>query len=1057
MLSLTLFGHFHATLNDEPVHFPTKSASALSAYLILERHAPQPRAHLSTLLWPDSLEEQGRRNLRQTLLRLRQTLPDTADDQPVILAVHDTLQWNPDYPAEIDVRQFEAYMAQAESFLDTPLSETPYPAVAPLKAALDLYADNLLLGFDLLNDFYAEWLQRWRAKFQRQALTGLARLAESYGRAGQPRRMEALARQQLAIAPEREEARRQLMQAYLAQGEYTAALAQFAAYKQYVEEVDIPPAPALQQLHQLATELRLGRATPSDPIPHNIPPEETPFYGRQTELDDLLLWLATPTQRLLTLKGLGGVGKTRLALAAARHFIRPWLTIPPRFPGGVWFVSLAEVQSDNEELVADVIAQSCGWQTHQGETAISALIRYVRANTHLLILDNLEHLSCMPSLILRLLTSAPSLTVLATSRHPLGLQREVTRHLQGLPIPRHERDMTAPSVALLAERIGRRDSTFRLKANVEPDLVRICRALDGWPLALELAASWAELMPAGEIAERVVGNITALQTTMPDLPARHRSMEAALTGSYLLLTPRQQRILARFATLRGGCTLEAAEKILTATAEDMVVLARRGLFHAYEGRYAIHELTRQFALAKLEGMADKTAAQRAHADYYLGLLISLEQELHGPHPLAAIRRLRPERENIYQAWHWAVEQGWYEPLTSALPSLLRFYNMAGLLREGEALVRATRRAVTRPPFAHDLLFAHANLYLRLGEYEAVRALLLTLPPLESLLPDHQLEAHLCWGKLYMIQDHVPEGRCHNEAALALARALGNQTALIASLMQMGMLHDYNAPYHAEVLSLLDGLNDRWLLRSVYIFLGAVSIRYSRYNEALSHWQKALTISIEFDDAYATTSMHNNLGDVLRELGQFPAAEQEFQQAIALSDSLHNEALRMNPLEGWARLCILRGDYEQAIILAQEAHDLAATYGKQVAQMTALSCLGHAYVGLKRWNEAQDVYARALAVPVSGLPRWSMETMAGLAYTAWKQGDKTAAHTYVHQFLDLLAVSFVEGSSSPSLSYNRVVEVLRALGEDAQADAVLARVDGAQFTEKSERLGNREIG
>jgi predicted ATPase/DNA-binding SARP family transcriptional activator len=1040
MLSLTLFGHFHATLDGAPLQFPTQSASALLAYLLLEKRSPQPRGHVATLLWPDSSEEQGRRNLRQTLLRLRRSVPDTQDGQPLLLTVHDTLQWNLAYPVETDVHAFEQCMAQAEPFLHAPLTETPYPAIAPLQAALDLYTADLLLGFDLTNDFYAEWLQTWRLNYQRRALAGCFRLAHSYGRAGLLHPMERLARQQIVLAPNREEAHHQLMRACLAQGEYTAALTQYAAYEHYLAEEGLQPTPVLQQLHQLAMELRMGRAAPPAPIPHNIPPETTPFYGRQQELDDLLLWLVAPNQRLLTLQGMGGIGKTRLALAAARHFTRPYPAISPRFPGGVWFVSLAETQSNREEMVAEAIVQSCGWQTMQGETAFSAVIRYLRANTHLLILDNLEHLPSMPNVILRLLTDAPSLTVLATSRHRLGLQREVVRQLSGLPIPQHDGDLAAASVALLTERIQRVDSRFRLQGDVGTDLVHICRALDGWPLALELAASWAEVMPSAEIAQRVVGNIDALRTTMPDLPDRHRSIEAVLNGSYILLTPEQQRILARFAVLRGGCTLEAAQEILAATAEDMALLERRALFRAQGGRFAIHELTRQFALTQLEQMADKAAAQRAHADYYLGLLASLEAPLHGPSPFSAIHQLRAERENIAQAWHWAVDAGDDERLTAALPGLIRFYSMVGLLREGEALLVKARSGVTDPTFAQDLLFAQANLSIRMGDYEAARTHLLDSGPTETLSPMHQLEAHLLWGKLCLIQDRVPEGRFHNSQAVALARTLHNQEALVTGLMQLGMLHDDNAAYHAEVLSLSDSLGDRWLQRSVYTFLGAVNIRYSRYREATLYWQMALTISTELEDTYAIATVHNNLGDALRELGEFQPAEEHFQQALVLSDALHYEALRMNPLEGEARLRALRGDpgdYEQARVLAQEAYDLAVAHGKQVVQITALSCLGHAYVGLQQWEAAGQAYTRALNVPVSDLPRWSAENVAGLAYVHWRLGDESAARDYANQFLDLLTASFVDGSCSPALSHSRVAEVLCGLGEDEEADALLA--------------------
>ncbi|NJN44870.1 MAG: hypothetical protein HC806_09230, partial [Anaerolineae bacterium] len=308
-------------------------------------------------------------------------------------------------------------------------------AIAPLQAALDLYSADLLLGFDLLNDFYTDWLQEWRTKYRRQALMALGRLAECYGRAGQPRLMEKMARRQLALNPEREIAHFQLMQTYLAQGEFMVALKHYAAYEKQLEEFGEQPPPSLRMLHQRAIAYRQQRVAPLQPIPHNLPPEETPFYGRQEELDDLLMWLVSPDQRLLTLLGLGGIGKTRLALVAARYLVQPWSSISPRFPGGVWFVSLAELQNNDEEAAAQVIVQNCGWQPRPDEKALTTIIRHMRGNACLLILDNLEHLPCMADVILPLLTELPIMTVLTTSRQQLGLQREVVRQVRGLPTP----------------------------------------------------------------------------------------------------------------------------------------------------------------------------------------------------------------------------------------------------------------------------------------------------------------------------------------------------------------------------------------------------------------------------------------------------------------------------------------------------------------------------------------------------------------------------------------------------------------------------------------------
>ncbi|NJN44869.1 MAG: tetratricopeptide repeat protein [Anaerolineae bacterium] len=582
------------------------------------------------------------------------------------------------------------------------------------------------------------------------------------------------------------------------------------------------------------------------------------------------------------------------------------------------------------------------------------------------------------------------------------------------------------------------NSEFQPTPAVLPDLTRICRTLAGWPLAIELTASWVERLPVAEIADRIAANTTALNASMPDLPIRHRSMEAVLAGSYDLLTPAQQRVLARFSILRGGCTAEAAESVLLAGLEDLVVLTRRTLLQKQNGRFAIHELIRQFALTKLENNGEKISAERAHAEYYLQLIVSLESDLHGPHPLSAIGQLRPERENLYQAWRWAVENLHYDWLTAALPGLTRFYNLTGLLREGEALLRKTRNAVTQLPFVYDLLFAHTHLYMRLGNYEAARTELETLPSLDSLPPNHQLQAHLHWGMLSIIQGFIPESLHHYEHTLNLARALKHQEGIITSLTQLGILHTYDGRYETEIATELEKTSDLWLQRTVYSFLGASSIHHSRYREACVHWQKALAISLELEDWYAVATYHNNLGDAFRELGEFTEAEQAFQQAITLAQSLHHEVIRKNVLEGWARLHVLRGEYEQAIPLAQEAVELAVADGNQAGEMAAHACLGHAYVGLQLWEQAEEAYNQAVVL-LPDLPLLALESIAGLAYVRWQQGDTMAAREHIDCFLELLGQGRIEGFASPSLSYGRAAEVLQVLGEEEQAETLFARV------------------
>jgi DNA-binding SARP family transcriptional activator/predicted ATPase len=1035
MLQLTLFGHFRAQMGANLLPFPTESTAALLAYLALERDQPQPRSYLATLLWPDKTDEQGRRNLRQTLLRLRQTVPETA--VPLLLTTNDALQWNPDYPAWVDVYQFANAMAEAEPFLpNSPFSETPVPALARLRTAVNLYTAPLLSRFALDNDLYTTWLLPWRQKFQQQALHALARLAEMHGRAGDPQQMAVLAQRQINLAPERDEAHAQLLRAYLAQGELTAALNHYTAYRQQSEEYEWGPSAAVRQWYEMAWQQRQQSIPPAPPPPHSLPSDETPFFGRAAELEELRLRLAAPGQRLLTLTGLGGMGKTRLAIAVARPFARSYPPLEPRFPGGVWFVSLADVSAvggqaekptEEDDLVAQAILAACGWLNQRGENPLTAVIRYLQNSPCLLILDNLEHLPRAPHIAWQLLKTVPDLTILATSRHRLGLQQEAVYPVQGLPVPQHDADTAVSSLALLIERMRRLDGSFQPDTAVLPHLVHICHILTGWPLALELAAGWAEVLAVAEIAGRVTGDIAALHSHQPDLPDRQRSLTAVLNGSYNLLPAAAQTALARFALLRGGCALPAGPVLLGVPIVMLDLLVRRALLSEQEGRYQIHELVRQFAATALADLPDRTAAESAHAHYYLDLVAGQTAALHGAEPLTAVLILRPEQENIFAAWLWAAnhQPAW---LREALAGLVRFFNLTGLWREGVRLLAESETAVLPPDLRHDLRLADAHLLLRLGEYPKSQALLQQLPPLSELSPHQQLYTGYLWLEWLMLRDDVSAARIHGQTALALAKELGEHTTAALILARLDMLHDYDTPYQAEALALIQPSADRWLQRFLHSFLGSAAIRHGRYEAAHTHWQTALDIASDFADWYTVASTHNNLGDVLRQLEQYELAEIHFREALTLYEQLHDQVLRMYPLEGWARLCVHRGAYAAAIPLAQESFTLAAAQGSQITQITALSTLGHAYAGLELWVEAQNCYADAASL-LPELPRWGLEAVVGLAYVAWRQGNLPAARSHIHHFLQLVERCPPEGSSSPSLLWERVEKVLQALGED----------------------------
>lgn len=1055
MLRCTLFGPFSAQWHGKPIAFPTRSTVALLSYLLLERRTPQPREHIAALLWPDMPEDKGRRNLRQTLLRLRKVLPQSPNGQDPIHVDCDTLQWNAAYPADIDVARFEVVMRDLESVLRTPKTPTSHRALLLLQSIGEIYTGDLLWRLELVNDLYAEWLMPWRERYRRQALMAFARLAEYEAHVGRVHRMEMWARRQLALDPDYEIAHHQLMRALLAQREDAAALKHYRIYTEYLAEYGVQPSSALRECYQQQFSSPGGGAAPPLQIPHNLPPEMTPFYGRSKEIEDLLMRLATSDQRLITITGLGGIGKTRLALATVRHFVDAFPAISPRFPGGVWFVPLADVVAVDEEAITQAILQSCGQSARPGESAFAAVVRHLRGSPCLLILDNVEHLPDIPHVVLNLLQNVPDLKILATSRRPLGMQMEVVRHLDGLPIPSQWDEMETPSVALLLERVQWTNAGFQLTSDTMPHLTHICRMLDGWPLALELAAGWSNRLPIEEIAGTVAQHIDALRTAMPDLPSRHRSIEAVLNGSYALLTPPQQRILNGFAIFRGGATQDAVAKILGANAQDLAVLVQYALLKNQEDRYTVHELIRQFAQRNLERCDERASVERAHGEYYLSWLIEQKDDLFGPQPVPVVHRIRLERHNLDQAWCWAARHGRETLLAAATPLLVRFYQLTGLLQEGKALLEKTERMLAQTSLLYDVLLAQAQLSLRMGAYAEARRLLERLSTCDLSTPRQQAEHALLWGK--WLQNHQPLlSICQPfyQRALALAQQIGHDEILAESCIQLETLTRYTGQYMPHIIEFARTVSDLWIKRMLFVFFGAVSIHARRYQDAVGYWQQALRMSLDLEDEYAAAVLYNNLGDALREQEKFAAAEEAFRRATHLAKKIHYSSLERSALEGWARLLILQGNHQQAILLAQKAVRSATQDGDEWVSLLALACLGHAYAGLRQWGPAQNAYQQ-VADRLADFPQVAAEGLAGLAYVSWEQGNKAAACDFAERLLNLVERVDLEGFASPGLNYERVAVILQAMGRSKDAGQVRGRIrsHAAQDTDIFSFLGS----
>jgi predicted ATPase/DNA-binding CsgD family transcriptional regulator len=454
---------------------------------------------------------------------------------------------------------------------------------------------------------------------------------------------------------------------------------------------------------------------------HNLPPQPTSFIGREDEIAEIAVLLDDPSCRLLTLVGPGGSGKTRLGIEVAARKL-------DEFANGVFIIALQPLTS--HEDIVPTIASSLGVQLRpDGRNPQQQLFDYFRNKSVLLLMDNFEHLLAGAKVLCGLLSAAPGVRVLATSRESLNLREEHLYNVGGLQFPDHDQitsTETFSAIELFAERARRVYPDFSLTDEL-PDVVRICQLVGGMPLALELAASWLKTLSCAEIAAEIQWGLDILATPLRNVPERHRSMQAVFDYSWQLLSEKERATFRRLSVFRGGCTHEAARQVAGADLRVLQALADKSFIHRepHSGHYDIHELLRQYGEWHLEQSAeDRFAVYDLHCEYYADLLGKYRDDVSNHRQRNMMQELELELDNIRAAWRWAVDHRKVDEIQKALHTFAYFHVFRSrFLEEAYALEAAIHRLDSGELGGQwgvvlaALLSYCGWIYVRVGRYE----------------------------------------------------------------------------------------------------------------------------------------------------------------------------------------------------------------------------------------------------------------------------------------------------------------------------------------------------
>lgn len=994
-----------------PLEHPLLLLTYLSAH-----EAWIPRNELLDLLFEDDDEAVARNKLRQLLFRAKK------------------LDWfagftsNPQHlkhEAESDLRAFRKAIEGGD-----------------WESAVQVYGGQLLKDSPVSLSAYENWLESERADLETSFLEAASWHSEALASKNQHVAACQLLRNVLGKDPLNEE----LMQGYLAYALNTEDKAEaIELYGQFKNrlglELNMQPLPAtvdlanalIESINQEKLQTLMTPAEKSVPTLLHAPKGLSSFVGRDPELAHLISLLEQTDSHLISLLGIGGIGKTRLALAAAQEFVKG-------LKDGGYFVALTRV--NEASLVADELLKTLGLEPDLKQSAEQQVISYLKEKELLLLLDNFEHLMGATDLIQNLMTHCPRLKLLITSRERLNLSQEQVFEISGLSLPAAFDD-TLPleaydGIGLFLRSARKNSAQFNLNEDNREAIFELCHTLEGVPLALELAASWLRLMDVREVLAETRKSFDLIESDFADLPSRHQSLRAVFESSWQLLSSDEQTCLVALSVFVGGFSLEAARTVTGSSPRTLLKLVNKSLIRRDQsGRFELLEVIRQYAYEQLLAEPQRLVEiKKGHAAFFATLAEASQAPLAGgPTQRDCLNQLEADHANLRKALEHFLATN---DLTAALAftnSLFPYWFIRGHWQEleqfSEKLLHHSPDHDQRTAFARQL--AHTG-YLRTlrGYYETASELL--------------------------------------NQSLELLKDSSDLRELAQTLAYLGISASYQNDYDKAQQNLLESLsllkNPGEALDKAFVLheLGNLYLRQDHLLKAKAFYDQALELREKNKDHRGAARTLSNLGIVARRQGDYEEAETRYRQGLLRSRDINDRLGIADSLNALGVLAKANGHYQEARTAYQESLDLYKRCGDSLGEAVSLENFGilcrleHSYLESKRFFELclanhknrGDRWGMARALSGLGLGHFHLDETE-TALKVLNQGLALAQSLDNQQILtqNLLALAYVLSFSSVQ---EAAVQVLAyATQRLERSGSVLTPVEQKQVHETEQRL------
>lgn len=1004
-LSIFLLGPYHViTANQVPVRFEYDKVRALLAYLAVESDRPLRREFLAGLFWPEQPEAAALNSLRQAILKLRQAIGD-ADAQPSILNVtRESIQLNPHSACYVDVCTLSTLLEATRRHRHRNPLTCPSCA-AQRSQAVQLYQGDFLDQLSLGGcPSFENWIVIKREQLRNQALQALTSLTAFHLRRQEFSLAREYASRQIEIDPLREEAYRQIMTALMQDGGRTAALKWYEVCRSRLEkELGVEPEEGTKKLYQLIKSgLFIDEYQGVKGDHGRLPPPPSPFFGRQRELAGVAALIENPDARLITLIGPGGVGKTSLALKTANDYQKV-------FTHGACFVPLAQLDSADDMERAIIAALNLSFQ---GSVDYKAqLLNYLAHREILIILDNVEHLlPAAAEKIHALLLAARQIVIVVTTMARINLSSEYVFPVLGLEYPRAEtrkENRSFEAMELFIHIAHRNGVTFQ-----EPDLLwieRICRLLEGNPLAITLAAPLLRSLSCAEVARGIKAGVDLLLTTQPDIPERQKSFRSLCEYSWNHLTEKEKSLLRKLSVFRGGFQLEAAHRVAQASLPDLEDLIDKSFLRKNQAnRYRFHPLVREVVYQKLEQSDGLGLALHRHLEYFVDFVEQASQRLNQTQQNRWLKLLDRELGNLRAAFQTARSGG---DVCAALGLRLAvalggYWERRGYWREGQewltvALSMSEKRATIPVDVKVKAIFWAGHLASYLGENAKVNELVsigLTLCRQDSA-PQHQALMSILLGGLKRNDGDYASARQHYQESLDLFRKVNDPWGICLSLNNLFRIeYRWNAYTEATVLAkqslgLAQKIGDQWNIALALDFLGIIAHDRGEYEQAKAWMNESLAISRSNGARFMIGHAIYWLGRIARSQANPELARILFEESQARYREVVAKWGIGVSLQGLGIVEYDEGDYARAEGLLLDSLTVMQEVGDTQLLAYVKINIGDVAAAMREYERALLYYRDGLSTLIEIEDRWLIAlAIGGLASVAIGQEEYNRAAT-----------------------------------------------------------------